>query len=34
VNGAPAETEHPLSDGDAIRWGSRPDALLSRVEIG
>jgi pSer/pThr/pTyr-binding forkhead associated (FHA) protein len=34
VNGAPVETEHPLSDGDAIRWGSRPDALLSRVEIG
>ena len=34
VNGEAAETEHPLSDGDAIRWGSRPDALLSRVEIG
>jgi pSer/pThr/pTyr-binding forkhead associated (FHA) protein len=34
VNGAPVETEHPLSDGDAIRWGSRPDALVSRVEIG
>jgi pSer/pThr/pTyr-binding forkhead associated (FHA) protein len=34
VNGAPVETEHPLSDGDAIRWGSRSDALLSRVEIG
>jgi hypothetical protein len=26
--------EHPLSHGDAIRWGTRPDALLSRVEIG
>ena len=34
VNGAPATTEHPLSDGDIIRWGSRPDALASRVEIG
>ena len=34
VNGAPVASEHPLSDGDAIRWGSRPDALLSRVEIG
>ena len=34
VNGAPVESEHPLGDGDAIRWGSRPDALLSRVEIG
>jgi FHA domain len=34
VNGAPAETEHPLSDGDTIRWGSRPDAVSSRVEIG
>jgi hypothetical protein len=33
VNGAPVETGHPLSDGDAIRWGSRPDALVSRVEI-
>ena len=34
VNDAPAVTEHPLSDGDTIRWGSRPDALVSRVEIG
>jgi len=34
VNGAPVDTEHPLSDGDVIRWGSRPDALVSRVEIG
>ncbi len=34
VNGTPAETEHPLSDGDTIRWGSRPDAVVSRVEIG
>ena len=34
VNGTPAVTEHPLSDGVTIRWGSRPDALESRVEIG
>jgi hypothetical protein len=34
VNGTPARTEHPLSDGDTIQWGSRPDALVSRVEIG
>jgi FHA domain len=33
VNGAPVTGEQPLSDGDAIRWGTRPDALLSRVEI-
>jgi hypothetical protein len=34
VNDAPAATEHPLSDGDTIRWGSRQDAVVSRVEIG
>jgi hypothetical protein len=34
INGGPVEGEHPLSDGDSIRWGMRPDALLSRVEIG
>lgn len=36
VNGAPAEAEHPhpLRDGDTIRWGSRADAVASRVEIG
>jgi hypothetical protein len=34
VNGTPAETEQPLTDGDTIRWGSRPDAVTSRVEIG
>jgi len=33
LNGAAVAGEHPLSDGDAIRWGTRPDALLSRVEI-
>jgi len=34
LNGVPVAGEQPLSDGDAIRWGTRPDALLSRVEIG
>jgi len=34
VNGEPVSGEQPVSDGDAIRWGSRPDALASRVEIG
>ncbi|HEY6311428.1 MAG TPA: FHA domain-containing protein [Streptosporangiaceae bacterium] len=26
--------EQPLSDGDTIRWGASPEALLSRVTIG
>jgi hypothetical protein len=34
LNGVPVAGEHPLSNGDSIRWGTRPDALLSRVEIG
>lgn len=34
LNGAPVAGEQPLSDGDAIRWGVNPDALLSRVKIG
>jgi FHA domain len=34
LNGAPVAGEQPLSDGDTIRWGASPDALLSRVEIG
>jgi FHA domain len=33
LNGAPVVGEQPLSDGDAIRWGTRSDALLSRAEI-
>jgi hypothetical protein len=33
LNGVPVAGEQVLSDGDAIRWGTRPDALLSRVEI-
>ena len=33
VNGEPVTGEHPVSDGDSIRWGTRPDALASLVEI-
>ncbi len=33
LNGAPVTGEQPLSGGDAIRWGTNPDAPLSRVEI-
>ena len=33
LNGAKVTGEQPLSDGDTIRWGSNPDAPLSRVEI-
>ena len=34
VNGVPVSGKQPLSDGDSIRWGTRHDAPLSRVEIG
>jgi pSer/pThr/pTyr-binding forkhead associated (FHA) protein len=34
LNGVPVTGEQPISDGDSIRWGMRPDAPLSRVEIG
>jgi hypothetical protein len=33
LNGAALAGEQPLHDGDSVRWGMRPDALLSRVEI-
>jgi len=33
LNGVPVAGELPLSDGDSIRWGMRPDALQSRVQI-
>jgi hypothetical protein len=33
VNGAPLAGERPLSTGDLIRWGTRPDALQSWVEV-
>jgi len=34
VNGVQVSGEQPLSDGDSIRWGTRPDAPKSRIEIG
>ncbi|HEX6526587.1 MAG TPA: FHA domain-containing protein [Streptosporangiaceae bacterium] len=34
VNGVPVAGKHPLSDGDSIRWGTGPDAPLTRIEIG
>jgi pSer/pThr/pTyr-binding forkhead associated (FHA) protein len=34
LNGVPLVAGQALSDGDSIRWGNKPDALLSRVEIG
>jgi hypothetical protein len=33
LNGTPVTGEQLLSDGDMIRWGTNPDAPLSRVEI-
>jgi hypothetical protein len=33
LNDTPVTGEQPLSDGDTIRWGTNPDAPLSRVEI-
>jgi pSer/pThr/pTyr-binding forkhead associated (FHA) protein len=33
VNGVAVAGECPLSSGDSIRWGTRPDALRSLVEI-
>ena len=34
LNGVAVAGEQPVSDGDTIRWGASPDALLSRVKIG
>jgi FHA domain len=34
LNGALLVGKRPVSDGDVIGWGSRPDALTSRIEIG
>lgn len=34
LNGIPLAGEHPLHDGDMIRWGRNPDAPVSRVRIG
>jgi pSer/pThr/pTyr-binding forkhead associated (FHA) protein len=33
LNGAPVTGKQPVSDGDTVRWGSNPDAPLSRIEI-
>ena len=33
VNGQSVQTRRPVHGGDSIRWGQRPDALVSRVEI-
>jgi hypothetical protein len=33
INGVPLAGERPLATGDLIRWGSRPDALQSWVEV-
>lgn len=34
LNGAAVAGECPVSDGDVILWGSRPEALMSRVHVG
>ena len=34
LNGSSLAGEHPLHDGDSIRWGRNQDAPESRVEIG
>lgn len=34
LNGVPVQAGHVVRDGDVIRWGRAPDALVSRVEIG
>lgn len=34
VNGTPLAGEQVIRDADTIRWGSQPDAVASRVEIG
>jgi len=34
LNGAAVAGERPVSDGDVLLWGSGPEALMSRVQIG
>ena len=34
LNGVPLEGQRPVRDGDAIRWGTKADSPVSRVEIG
>jgi hypothetical protein len=33
LNGSPVAGQQPVENGDTIRWGTTPDAPLSRVEI-
>ena len=34
LNGVPLEGQRPVNDGDSIRWGTRADSPVSRVEVG
>jgi pSer/pThr/pTyr-binding forkhead associated (FHA) protein len=34
LNGVQVAGDHPVRNGDSIRWGGKPDTLMSRVEIG
>ena len=34
VNDVPVAGEHPVKDGDLIKWGPHPGALMSRVQVG
>ena len=34
LNGAAVAGDRSVSDGDVIRWGTGPEALISRVQIG
>ena len=34
LNGVPLVGQRPVRDGDSIRWGSKADAPVSRVEVG
>jgi hypothetical protein len=34
LNGSPLAGQHPIENGDSIRWGLHRDALVSRAEIG
>jgi hypothetical protein len=33
LNGVPLASQRPVRDGDSIRWGSKADAPVSRVEV-
>jgi pSer/pThr/pTyr-binding forkhead associated (FHA) protein len=34
LNGVALEGQRTVRDGDSIRWGTRADAPVSRVEVG